>query len=375
MEAKEPVPFDPNQDEFGNLGDAQAAAAERAPDTQSPEDVQAGLDDAFANQSQEEDTEPRVFTAEDLGVEVASDEAILAQQEQQALNRAALQSEDQVNAASEAATITKAKDQATLAARYKKPADGDWRVRLVLAEGSDYLYNAANPGILKPLANSNGVIFPYTPAIATNYAANYDKYELMHSNFRGYFYKNSTVGDITITATFTAQDTQEASYMLAVIHFFRSVTKMFYGKDAQRGAPPPMVYLVGLGDYQFSGHPCLVSNFAYNLPADVDYIRAGTPNNQGTNLSNTVNATTNNSATSSVLNRLKNAFLPKGAIPQIPALNNLLGSVNNVSGATYVPTKIEITLTLLPVNTRSQVSQQFSLKGFANGDLLKGGFW
>jgi hypothetical protein len=42
---------------------------------------------------------------------------------------------------------------------------------------------------------------------------------------------------------------------------------------------------------------------------------------------------------------------------------------------TYVPTKIEISLILLPMQTRSQVSQQFSVKGFANGDLLKGGFW
>jgi len=29
----------------------------------------------------------------------------------------------------------------------------------------------------------------------------------------------------------------------------------------------------------------------------------------------------------------------------------------------------------LPMQTRSQVSQQFSVKGFANGDLIKGGFW
>jgi hypothetical protein len=27
------------------------------------------------------------------------------------------------------------------------------------------------------------------------------------------------------------------------------------------------------------------------------------------------------------------------------------------------------------VQTRSQVSKQFSLKGFANGELIKGGFW
>jgi hypothetical protein len=36
---------------------------------------------------------------------------------------------------------------------------------------------------------------------------------------------------------------------------------------------------------------------------------------------------------------------------------------------------MEISLTLLPMQSRSQVSKQFSLQGFANGNLLKGGFW
>jgi hypothetical protein len=50
----------------------------------------------------------------------------------------------------------------------------------------------------------------------------------------------------------------------------------------------------------------------------------------------------------------------------------LQGLLNN---PTYVPSKIDIDLTLLPVQSRQQVSKQFSLKNFANGNLLKGGFW
>jgi hypothetical protein len=325
-----------------------------------------------------------VFTAEDLGVDVSSDEAILAQQEQQAVNRAALQSEDNLNAAAQAAAIARAKEQATYAARYRTPSNGDWRVRLVLAEGATYLYKdpqAAN-GILAPLAKSNGVIFPYTPQIQTTYSANYDKYDLTHSNYRGYFYKNSAVGEVNINATFTAQDTAEAQYMLAVIHFFRSATKMFYGQDPLRGAPPPMMYLVGLGEFQFNGHPCVISNFQYNLPNDVDYIRATNPNNYGTNLLNRVSPI---SATSAILppsiNRLSNAidkfgqFLKPGALTGAPQSNGTPGVVTNANRSTYVPTKIELNITLLPIQTRSQVSKQFSNKEFANGNLLKGGFW
>ena len=65
-----------------------------------------------------------------------------------------------------------------------------------------------------------------------------------------------------------------------------------------------------------------------------------------------------------------NQRLNPGALPTVPSPANLSNGA-----ATYVPTKIEITLSLLPVQSRQQVSQQFSVKEFANGNLLKGGFW
>jgi hypothetical protein len=265
----------------------------------------------------------------------------------------------------------RARQQQTISSQRKQVNKSDWRVRLRLAPQSKYLYNAPAPGILQPLTVTDGVIFPYTPAITTSYKANYSSYDLTHSNYRGYFYTNSLVENLNLTATFTAQDTNEANYLLAVIHFFRSVTKMFYGQDAERGTPPPMVFLTGLGEYQFNEHPCLVNSFSYNLPADVNYIRAGSVTNTGTNL--TVRRDRQSVATNGVfgsLNRLAAAFLTKGAIPNTPPPATF-GSNN----PTYVPTKIEIQLALLPVQSRQQVSKQFSLKEFANGNLLKGGFW
>jgi len=294
------------------------------------------------------------------------------------LFRAAEVDEDAVAGAEKGATLTKAQEQRTLQQRYKQPGNQDWRVRLVLAEGANYLYKDTANQLLKPLMNANGVIFPYTPSIAVNYTANYDNTDLTHSNYRGYFYKSSVVGEVTITATFTAQDTAEAQYLLAVIHFFKSVTKMFYGQDAQRGAPPPLLYLVGLGEFQFNGHPCVVKNFQYTLPTDVDYIRASSPNNYGINLLNRRTATTTPSnPISSVLNRLQNAGLFPGANPKTTTPNPgpTTGTVNNTQRPTYVPTKMDMTIQLLPLQTRSQVSQQFSVKEFANGNLLKGGFW
>lgn len=247
----------------------------------------------------------------------------------------------------------------------------DWRVTLRLAPGATYLYNAPNAGLLTPLKTTNGVIFPYTPSITTAYRANYSPYDLTHSNYRGYFYQNSYTDAINLTATFTAQSTADASYVLAVIHFFRSVTKMFYGQDAQRGSPPPLVFLSGLGDYQFNNHPCLVSQFNYVLPADVDYVSSGSPYNPGLNLQPLQNLySTTLNAISPTVTRLANAFLPPGAMASLPAPLQSL-----ISNPTYVPSKMDITLTLLPVQSRQQVSQQFSLQNFANGQLIKGGFW
>jgi hypothetical protein len=52
-----------------------------------------------------------------------------------------------------------------------------------------------------------------------------------------------------------------------------------------------------------------------------------------------------------------------------------IGAVQNTAPASYVPTKMEIDITLIPVQSRSQVSKQFSLKDFANGKLITQGFW
>jgi hypothetical protein len=269
-----------------------------------------------------------------------------------------------------------AQRQVILDAQRKLVNNGDWRVRLSLAQNSRYLYNdPSSPGILAPLAKTGGVVFPYMPKIDTTYKADYESYTLTHSNYKGYFYKGSYNDAVGLTGTFTAQDTVEAQYLLAVIHFFRSVTKMFYGQDAQRGAPPPLVYLTGLGQYQFSAHPCVVTSFNYTLPNDVDYIRAGSANINGTNLlSRRVRQDLPTDPISGSIKRLQTLFtsqgINKGAVSDPPAPPTL-----GKDTPTYVPTKMDITLSLLPMQSRAQVSQVFSLKSFANGDLIKGGFW
>jgi hypothetical protein len=296
---------------------------------------------------------------------------------------AAQRAQDQTAAAAnEAAIRERARVQAVLANQLRQADSGDWRFKIRLAPGARYLYRGddgqgVQSGILAPLAITDGVIFPYTPNITTAYRARYAEQDLPHSNYRGYFYSGSNTEMVNVTATFTAQDTGEANYLLAVIHFFRSVTKMFYGQDdANRGAPPPLVFLQGFGAYQFSRHPCVVSNFNYVLPADVDYIRADVQPISGLNIQQqrrpggAERQSLPNNVFTGALARLQAAGASKGAIFRPPAVENL-GTIV----PTYVPTKMDMTIELLPMQTRQQVSQEFNMKDYASGSLLRKGFW
>ena len=376
--ARSPEPVELSDEEIlarqnaGGLSDEEILARNPEPVTLSDEEILARQN---AGGLSDEEILARSPTPVDTSQNAGglSDEEILARQ-----NAGGLSDEEilarQANAAQKSAI-----NQATQQARYKQPQNEDWRVRLSLSIGANYLYKDPSPGILAPLVKTDGVIFPYTPTIDTSYVANYTKTELTHSNYRGAFYQNSSVQDVSIRAMFTAQDTSEAAYMLAVIHFFRSVTKMFYGQDSQRGAPPPLVYLSGFGDYQFAGHPCVVTNFSYSLPSDVDYIRANNPNNYGTDLLNrreaALSSPTPFSGQQARQSILAAVGIPFGAAPAKPTQSPVTQSVTNTARATYVPTKIEISITLLPMQTRDQISKQFSVKDFANGKLIQGGFW
>ena len=265
-------------------------------------------------------------------------------------------------------TAAKAKATSQDVSNFK--AKEDWRVRLSLAPGATYLYKAKNAeGILLPLVKTDGVIFPYTPNIQVTYAASYKDEQLTHSNYKVFQYSSSSVDTIQLTCDFTAQDTDEADYLLAVIHFFKSVTKMFYGQDENPspGVPPPLCYLTGLGQFQFDAHPLAITSFTYNLPTDVDYIRSG---------SGIVvpGANTNPGGTGSVADagssRMATSNLQPGGGAAPPKFN--LSSAATNTQATYVPTKMVITLTAIPIVSRNDISTQFSLKKYATGELLQG---
>jgi len=300
--------------------------------------------------------------------------------------------------------ITSAQAQATLQDTTNFEQQPDWRVRLSLSPGAWYLYKDPDNEILAPLRDTDGIIFPYTPTINVTYGANYQTSQPTHSNYKIFQYENSYVDTISITCDFTAQDTQEALYMLAVIHFLRSITKMFYGQDSapKPGTPPPLCYLFGLGEFQFNAHPLAITSFTYNLPPDVDYIRAGALTEPpGVNRADQ-GASTKTSSTSlgstiqdEIQNRLRSGIAAVGNAlglklqPGGGSSGYVFGMSNRFNSPlppgtiepTYVPTKINISISAVPIISRYEISNNFSVKDYANGSLLQGtkrkggGFW
>jgi len=213
----------------------------------------------------------------------------------------------------------------------------DWRVKVTLPSGSG-LKIASNP-LLSILARNevNGVIFPYTPNITVTHNARYQEQALTHANYKNYFYEGSDVSAINIVGDFTVQNKDDALYVLASLYFFRSCTKMFWGKDANAGNPPPIVILDGYGDFYFPSVTCVVTSFQHTMPSDVDYMEVS------------YSGSSNNTSPVSAGSTMQTARIP------------LMSQFN---------------VTLQPIYSRKNTANNMSLTNFSQGKLLakNGGF-
>jgi len=157
----------------------------------------------------------------------------------------------------------------------------DHRARIVpKGKDLDRIFGPSQGGntdinILQPIKDTGGLVFPYTPIIsAAGGAANYQDHHFTHSNYRTWSYQNTQSNEITISGKFTAQTEIEARYMLAVIHFCKSMTKSQYGIKAgnKAGLPPPIFHFNYLGTYQYNNVPVVITTYAHELMDDIDYV-------------------------------------------------------------------------------------------------------
>lgn len=255
-------------------------------------------------------------------------------------------------------------------------ASTDWRVRISMPTGSFF---DASP-VLKPLWDAGGLIFPYTPTISITNTASYTEMPVTHQNYQFNAYQSSRVSDITITGDFSVEDAVQAKYWLAAVHFLRSATKMFTGDTAYAGNPPPVLNFNAYGDHVFRNVPVVVKSFTMTLPKDVNYISTNIANNAGFGI-NSVSQTAAQLA--GVANVLGNQSLGRdlgNAASAISGVNSVirgigLGGAGSASSSrdSYVPTKSDLTVTLMPVYSREAV-RQFSLQQFVSGGYVSRGY-
>lgn len=267
----------------------------------------------------------------------------------------------------------------------------DWRVRISLADKSKILYKEPETGdineknqLLAPLIKTNGVIFPYTPSISVQHLANYQTATLTHSNYPAHFYNYSEVSDITISGEFTVQSEAEGQYLMAVIYFFRSATKMFFGQGADSliGNPPPLVFLDGYGSHYFPHVPCVISNFTHTLPNEVDYLQVPITTNtleevaiDPSEAMNSVNAAENRGVNNvDVMPSIFTSTAAQGG----GAGGGVSGKIGQtrmqyktLTTSTRLPTSSTISITLKPMYSRKNLHDRFDLQKFAAGKLLQ----
>jgi len=119
--------------------------------------------------------------------------------------------------------------------------------------------------------------FPYTPTISNMINTNYTQATTTHSNFQQAFFESAANATFSVTAPILIENEAQAYHILRALDFFRGSMKMRFGKmDNQRGLPPPVLRFNAHGVFQ--NVPVVLTDFTYNLDADVSYIEIDNKN-------------------------------------------------------------------------------------------------
>ena len=223
----------------------------------------------------------------------------------------------------------------------------DRRARLRPKPGAEtYVYGDLQTGILSVLRETNGMVWATTPSIAESHAVKYSSYEPVHSIAKFNNYERTDNVNLQVIGEFYVNNATEARYLLACLHFLRSVTLMDFGRSALApGTPPPVLLFSAYGTHMYDDISVIVKNVSWTMPADVDYIQVPTSGKT--------------QDFSYDLKSVSEFFIKKKT---------------EESDRVWVPTKITISLTLEQQPTADWVSKEFNLNKFKNGEMLKGGF-
>lgn len=241
------------------------------------------------------------------------------------------------------------------------------RVRLrPKPKASSDIYGAG--GLLTPLRNTNGLVFPYQPTITYQQDVNYSSIDLVHVNQELYAYTRTNAVKLTVQGQFTVQNQKEGIYALACIHFLRTVTKMYFGASSNPGTPPPVLLFDAYGKYMFNQLPVIVTSFSVGLPNDVDYVPVDLSEvpQQGS----AVNGPNTDKTSSTERNSSLNQFSTIADTSRISDIMYIQNLKSTGEGYVWLPAVFNIDVSITVQNTPSRL-RQFNLDTFRTGDLLK----
>jgi hypothetical protein len=227
---------------------------------------------------------------------------------------------------------------------WNEKLDIDWRARLqVMRANKDDFFGDDKSSLIAPLMQDRGIMFQYQPSIFLAYSATYDSQSFQGSNYPMHTFMNSQPPVIPIQVPYSATNQDEARYLLAMLQFLKVSVKAQFGEQAVKsgkfGRPPPVLEFSYLGPHGFDRIPVVVNDFNYILTNTVDYIPVE-----------------HNSLTT--------------ADHQTAFTSEVTGSGNSSGHVTYVPTDIDLVITVMPQYSPRRIRRKFDLDAMRKGQNI-----
>ena len=236
-----------------------------------------------------------------------------------------------------------------------------------------------NKNLLAPIAYTNGLVFPYTPAIQVGHAqVDYSQYNLPQTNFDYMAFIRRASPTMSVTAPFTANNMEEARYLLATIHFLRTTTMTYFGREntQRRGTPPPILLFSAYGPYMFEKIPVVIRTVSFGLEQDVDYVPAGfEPNTYPKGTPEEVRDEKRLQELAVIDTSIDNDYGVAELEERKKLKEKVKGSIKSIEQAiskSYVPAVLNVFMDLVYAPVPSTVRDGFNLDKFRDGSYLKG---
>jgi hypothetical protein len=126
----------------------------------------------------------------------------------------------------------------------------------------------------------NTVVLEVMPTIQENRGAQYDSFQPLHHPGEILKYKFTSNRSWGINAKLIARTVEEATTNLLIVNTIRSWAMPFYGDGTSNsstmrylGAPPPILTLSAYGEQMIGPVKCVLENYSWDWPNDIDFIR------------------------------------------------------------------------------------------------------